>query len=116
MIDYETFMNIDIDTKDFQEVYNSMADNKLEFTGGKMKIGKFINKMFKGKKFKLPKKFKNLFEKNKKGGDGSTVQNYDADNFFHLTSADKSYTNINNMTDYKYGKFDFIGSMNVMRT
>ena len=37
MIDYETFMNIDIDTKDFQEVYNSMADNKLVFAGGKMK-------------------------------------------------------------------------------
>jgi len=113
MIDYETFMNIDIDTKDFQDVYNSMADNKLVFTGGRMKIGKFIKKIFKVKKIKLPKKFRKLF---KKGGDGSTVPNYDADNFFHLTRPDMSYTNINNMTDYNYGNFDFTGSMNVMRT
>lgn len=49
-MDYQNFMNIDVNMKEFEDVYNTYTDKKINFGGGNMKLSKLVNKFFGGRK------------------------------------------------------------------
>lgn len=95
MTDYNSFMNMNINMNEFENVYNSMANKPMIFGGGEMKINDLLNKY-------LSKKIKGGYT--------------DADNFFHLTRPSLSPTNTNYMSDYNYRNFDYPSVLNNNRT
>lgn len=80
---YQDFMNMDIDLKDFEDVYNNYTNNKVKFGGGSMKLYDLVNKYLGNQKLK----------------GGSTYGNGNDNLFYLLQNTNTSATNINQLND-----------------
>lgn len=94
-MDYNTFLNLSINSQEFSDVYNSYTENKKKFGGGTIKVKKLINKYFGG----------NI----KKGGDPN-------DNLFYSLRNDTSSTDVLEMGDYTYNSQIFPSNLQINRS
>jgi len=100
----EKFVNKSINMKDFQNVYNSFTPNKVEFTGGYMKISDLIRNT----------RFVKKTKKTKKGGG---VEEAGArDNFFNLIGPMGDATSTNIISELNQKSFDFPKVVNSQRS
>lgn len=88
-MDFKKFVNMDVNLKDFTDVYNSYATSKNNFGGGHVKIKDLIKQN--GGKLKATK------NSSKKGG---AVADSDAlNNIYYSTKPSGEFTNVNSFTD-----------------
>lgn len=88
-MDFKKFVNMDVNLKDFTNVYNSYANTKNNFGGGYIKVKDLIKQN--GGKLKASKKA------SKKGG---AVADANArKNFFYDSKPSGNITNVNTFTD-----------------
>ena len=88
-MDFKKFVNMNVNLKDFTDVYNSYATSKNNFGGGYVKVKDLIKQN--GGKLKATKTSK------KKGG---AVADSDAlNNIYYSTRPSGEFTNINTFTD-----------------
>jgi hypothetical protein len=88
-MDFKKFVNMDVNLKDFTDVYNSYATSKNDFGGGYVKIKDLLKQN--GGKLKATK------TSTKKGG---AVADSDAiNNIYYSTRPSGEVTNVNIVTD-----------------
>jgi len=88
-MDFKKFVNMDVNLKDFTNVYNSYANTKNNFGGGYIKVKDLLKQN--GGKLKVSKRG------NKKGGASA-----DADarnNIFYDSQPSRNITNVNSLSD-----------------
>ncbi len=96
-MNFNNFMDLDVNMKDFTDIYNNYTNNKKNFGGGKMKIRDLINT------------YLNNNNKIKKGGGNE-------DNLFYSMRYDTSDSDILTMNDYKYNSMLFPSNLTVNRS
>lgn len=103
----EKFVNTSINMKDFQNIYNSFTPNKVEFTGGSMKISDLIRNT----------RFVKTTKKTKKTKKGGGVEEAGArDNFFNLIGPMGDATSTNVTSELNQKSFDFPKVVNSQRS
>lgn len=87
-MDFKKFVNMDVNLKDFTNVYNSYATSKNNFGGGYVKVKDLIKNN--GGKLKATKA-------SKKGG--AVADNDALNNFYYYTKPSAEFTNTSTITE-----------------
>jgi len=102
-MDFNKFMNMNIDLNKFTNYYNSIATSKVNFGGGKMKVKDLVKNN--ASKLKV--------SKSKKRG-GANIADADArNNFFHSPLPEP--TNVNRIDDMTLKQVSLPASTNTQR-
>ncbi len=97
---YQDFINMDINLKEFENVYNNYAENKVKFGGGNMKVYDLVNTYFGNQKLK----------------GGADYGNGNDNLFYLLQNTNSSSTNVNQLSDLSYKSQLFPDYMNTSRS
>lgn len=101
------FMNMKVDLKEFSNIYNNYATNKVSFGGGTTTVRELLMDA----RFSNSKKNKKL----EKGGseiiDDNTTTSADytttRENFFYYMQPTNNYTNVNDRSDMNMNQFNY---------
>lgn len=105
MKSFESFMNMDVNMKEFETIYNNYTNNKKKFTGGTIKVKDLVKNIV----FEPPSK--------KIKGGSEVIESVEArDNFFYLTKPTANFTNITSMADMTIKDNSFLPFQNIERS
>jgi len=136
MVSLESFMNMNINLKEFEDIYNKFTDKKISFGGGNVTVDQLISDvtfveeqyangganlnedlMSHVNNFKQKGGGKRMMKKNKKGGGenlatstakaGDTQNSGEASNFFYVTKPSQEFTNVTNLVDMVKNTFEY---------
>lgn len=102
-MNFNKFMNMNLDLNDFSNYYNSIATSKVNFGGGKMKVKDLVKKN--AAKLKVSKL--------KKKGGAEVAQADARNNFFHSQLPEP--TNVNRIDDMTLKQVSLPASTNTQR-
>jgi len=105
MKSFESFMNMDVNMKEFESIYNNYTSNKKKFSGGTVKVKDLVKNVV----FETPKR--------KMKGGGEVIESVEArDNFFYLTKPTANFTDITSMADMTIKDNSFLPFQNIERS
>lgn len=112
MDSFKSFLDSKVNLNEFENIYNSYTNNKVNFGGGEMTVKDLLTSV----KFK---KEGGKSSNKKKGGDeiDSTIPaSGPQDNFFYLTKPSGVFTNTNNLVDMSANVFNYPGVQTMERS
>lgn len=108
MKSFESFMNMDVNMKEFESIYNNYTNNKKKFTGGTIKVKDLVKNIVFEPSSSLSSKIK---------GGSEVIESVEArDNFFYLTKPTANFTNITSMADMTIKDNSFLPFQNIERS
>lgn len=113
MDSFKSFLDSKVNLNEFENIYNSYTDNKVNFGGGVISVKDLLTSV----KFKKEGGGKLL--KKKSGGsdiDSTIPTSGPQDNFFYLTKPSGVFTNTNNMVDMSANVFNYPGIQTMERS
>jgi len=114
MDSFKSFLDSKVNLNEFQDIYNSYTDNKVNFGGGQISVKDLLTSV----KFKKEGGKKSL----KKKGGGDDVFDFTIpssgpqDNFFHLTKPSGVFTNTNSLADMTPNFFSYPDTQKIERS
>lgn len=112
MDSFKSFLDSKVNLNEFENIYNSYTDNKVNFGGGEITVKDLLTSV----KFK---KEGGKSSKKKKGGaeiDLTIPESGPQDNFFYLTKPSGVFTNTNNLVDMSANVFNYPGVQTMERS